>query len=123
EDLVRLPQLAGVVALELRRRLVEMQPAVVRGPDFLSVRVGRDAEERVEITHPFPLPAPAKPAPPLFVRSVEPARMLLARLCSRRQPSIRPWSPESSTSGTPQPRNSDGRVYCGVSRAPPTLSL
>src|SRR6188472_2391005 len=35
---------------------------------------------------------------------------LLLRLCSRRHCSIRPWSPESSTSGTLQPRNSGGRV-------------
>src|SRR5262249_45831644 len=30
--------------------------------------------------------------------------------CSRRQASTRAWSPESSTSGTGQPRNSAGRV-------------
>jgi hypothetical protein len=35
---------------------------------------------------------------------------LLTRLCSRRQDSIRPWSPESSTWGTSQPRYSAGRV-------------
>ena len=36
--------------------------------------------------------------------------MLRARLCSARQPSIRAWFPERSTSGTSQPRNSAGRV-------------
>ena len=33
-----------------------------------------------------------------------------SRLCVRRHSSIRPWCPESSTSGTFQPRNSGGRV-------------
>ena len=32
------------------------------------------------------------------------------RTCSLRQRSTRPWSPDSSTSGTRQPRNSAGRV-------------
>ena len=32
--------------------------------------------------------------------------------------STRPWSPERSTSGTSQPRNSAGRVYCGYSSSP-----
>ena len=35
---------------------------------------------------------------------------LRTRLCSARQPSIRAWSPDRSTSGTSQPRNSAGRV-------------
>jgi len=38
---------------------------------------------------------------------------------SRRQRSTAPWSPDSSTAGTGQPRNSAGRVYWGYSRAPP----
>ena len=36
---------------------------------------------------------------------------------SRRQRSTAAWSPDSSTAGTAQPRNSAGRVYCGYSRA------
>ena len=35
---------------------------------------------------------------------------LRERLCSARQPSIRAWFPERSTSGTSQPENSAGRV-------------
>ena len=35
---------------------------------------------------------------------------LRTRLCSARQPSIRAWLPDRSTSGTSQPRNSAGRV-------------
>ena len=37
-------------------------------------------------------------------------RVLRARLCSRRQSSTLPWSPERRTSGTDQPRNSAGLV-------------
>src|SRR5581483_1491585 len=37
-------------------------------------------------------------------------RPLRARLCSRRQRSMRPWSPERSTPGTSQPRKTGGRV-------------
>src|SRR4029453_3202659 len=40
-------------------------------------------------------------------------RTLRSRLCSLRQSSIRLWSPDRSTSGTDQPRNSDGPVWCG----------
>ena len=36
--------------------------------------------------------------------------VLRERLCSARQPSIRAWFPERSTSGTSQPENSAGRV-------------
>ena len=36
----------------------------------------------------------------------------------RRQRSMRPWSPLRSTSGTSQPRNVAGRVYCGSSSSP-----
>src|SRR5581483_501689 len=42
------------------------------------------------------------------------------RTCSFRQRSTTAWSPESSTSGTRQPRNSAGRVYCGYSSPPPS---
>ena len=38
------------------------------------------------------------------------APVVAHRTCSRRQASTRAWSPESSTSGTGQPRNSAGRV-------------
>src|ERR671923_2264060 len=41
-----------------------------------------------------------------------------SRLCSRRHSAIRAWSPESRISGTAQPRNSAGRVYCGYSKPP-----
>src|SRR6266545_1630449 len=37
-------------------------------------------------------------------------KRLRPRLCSRRHASIFPWSPDRSTSGTRQPRNSGGRV-------------
>ena len=40
----------------------------------------------------------------------QPAERVSHRTCSRRQASIFAWSPESSTSGTLQPRNSAGRV-------------
>ena len=41
-----------------------------------------------------------------------------------RQRAMRPWSPLRSTSGTSQPRNSAGRVYCGYSSSPsPKLSV
>ena len=43
---------------------------------------------------------------------------VLTRDCARRQASTRPWSPERSTSGTPWPRKSAGRVYCGYSSSP-----
>ena len=45
--------------------------------------------------------------------------------CARRQRAMRPWSPLRSTSGTSQPRNSAGRVYCGSSSSPrrPKLSV
>ena len=36
----------------------------------------------------------------------------------RRQRATRAWSPERSSSGTAQPRNSAGRVYCGYSSRP-----
>ena len=40
----------------------------------------------------------------------EAAERVSHRTCSLRQASIRAWSPERSTSGTVQPRNSAGRV-------------
>src|SRR6266508_907706 len=74
----------------------EAQPAVERVPDLVRRRIGHHAEDRVEVRH----------------------RELRARLSACLQSSMRPWSPESSTSGTPQPRNSGGRVYCGYSFPP-----
>src|ERR671933_2507833 len=70
----------------------------------------RDGEDPVERD-----PRPAREA-----EAVErpPHRALRARLCSRRHSAIRAWSPERSTSGTRQPRNSAGRVYCGYSSPP-----
>ena len=41
------------------------------------------------------------------------------RAWARRHRAMRPWSPERSTSGTAQPRNSAGLVYCGYSSSPP----
>ena len=52
--------------------------------------------------------AVALPAEPLGLPVAH--RAVRSLLCSRRHSSIRPWSPESSTSGTVQPRNSAGRV-------------
>src|SRR5581483_5643513 len=66
--------------------------------DLLRRGIAADAERAVEIRH----------------------RRLLARLCSRLHWSIRPWSPDRRTSGTCQPRNSAGRVYCGYSSPPPS---
>src|SRR5690606_26565850 len=43
--------------------------------------------------------------------------------CSRRNASIFLWSPDLSTSGTPHPSYSAGRVYWGYSRPPPSASL
>src|SRR3954464_3691941 len=43
---------------------------------------------------------------------------VLAIDCARRHRATLPWSPDTSTSGTDQPRNSPGRVYCGYSRRP-----
>src|SRR5919206_2219083 len=67
-------------------------------------------------------PVEGDPRPPREPESSERAlhRTVRARLCSRRHSSMRPWSPESRTSGTRQPRNSAGRVYCGYSRPPPS---
>src|SRR6188474_3139539 len=39
-------------------------------------------------------------------------------LCSLRHVAMRPWSPDRRTSGTGQPLNSGGRVYCGNSTPP-----
>ena len=58
------------------------------GLDLLRRRLGADAEGGVVVAH----------------------RTVLRLLCSRRHPSIFPWSPERRTSGTRQPRNSGGRV-------------
>ena len=46
------------------------------------------------------------------------ARASGAAPAARRHRAIRAWSPERSTSGTAQPRNSAGRVYCGYSSSP-----
>src|SRR6266508_3206932 len=84
EHLVGVPELAP--------RAVLVAPlecdAPIRSLDRLRRRVGAHAEDRVVVAH----------------------RTVRRRLCSRRHSSIFPWSPESRTSGTRQPRNSGGRV-------------
>src|SRR5919106_270868 len=57
---------------------------------------------------------PTTPPPPCRARP----HSDLSLLCSRRHVSMRAWSPESRMSGTLQPLNSGGRVYCGYSRPP-----
>src|SRR5581483_10672977 len=100
EDLVGLAELARTGAVRVRHRLVEADPAVVRVADLLLGGLRRHSEDGVRVAH---------------------DRTLRSRLCSRRHCSIRAWSPESRTSGTRQPLNSAGRVYCGYS-TPPTSS-
>src|SRR4029453_3071382 len=82
-----------------RLDVVEAELLVIRGADLVVGRLGWHPEDGVQVAHVG----------------------LLARLCSRRQLLIRAWSPETSPSGTDQPRNSAGRVYCGNS-APPSSS-
>ena len=58
--------------------------------------------------------SPGRGYQPSWSRPPSSSRSLTAgvrsRLCARRHSSTRPWSPERSTSGTCQPRNSAGRV-------------
>ena len=88
EHLVRLAQLAHPRVPLVGLDVVEPQPPVVRVADLVLGRRRGQPEDVVEIPHPA----------------------LRTRLCSSRHSSIRPWSPERSTSGTRQPRNSAGRV-------------
>ena len=84
----------GVVLRRCRASSKRSRP-VVGVADLVLRGVRRDAEHGVEVAH----------------------RALRARLCSRRQSSIRPWSPESSTSGHP-PAAELGRAACTADTRP-----
>src|SRR5262249_41731288 len=68
-------------------------------------------------TPPSSPPSPRASSPPPPPSPANPARVR-ASAASRRHFSLSAWCPDSSTGGTPIPRNSAGRVYCGKSSSP-----
>ena len=111
DRVARVPR--ALLALTLEPLLRRLGLPEVAGPAVGVAVTGRPAEERVLVL----------PADGLEVgrRPLLGQAALRARLSARRHSSIRAWLPESSTSGTCQPRNSAGLVYCGYS-SPPSSS-
>ena len=83
-----------------------VEPLAVRPRGRRLCRCGAAAAAAALLTGAVRLPAEALEV--AHVALIRPA--LRSRLRSRRHSATRPWSPESRTSGTVQPRNSAGRV-------------